>query len=222
MDTAAAKDAFGGGTGNGLDPATMTEEDKQAAFKALWRDIHSRHPRLRDALPADARMTAMHRGEQHDFRSKWQVLYHLMRLMMVSDGFMAQVLYRFKARLQGLGVPFLPRIAHRLAIITGQVMIGDPVVIHPGVYIVHGQVVIDGLVEIYPGAVIAPFTSIGLRGGDLGAPTLGPNVSVGTGARVLGGLTVGEGAVIGANAVVTGDVPAHTTVVGAPAKPVGG
>jgi serine O-acetyltransferase len=51
-------------------------------------------------------------------------------------------------------------------------------------------------------------------------PTLGHNVIVGAGAQVLGGFTVGEGARIGANAVVVSEVPAHTTVVGIPAKPV--
>ena len=45
-------------------------------------------------------------------------------------------------------MPVLPRLAHRLAIADARVSIGDPVIIHPGVYIIHGQVVIDGLIEI--------------------------------------------------------------------------
>ena len=87
----------------------------------------------------------------------------------MSDAFLAQALYRVKARLQALGVPVLPRIAHRLAMALAQVSIGDPVVVHPGVYIVHGQVVIDGLVEIHSGATICPWVTIGLRAGDVGA-----------------------------------------------------
>jgi serine O-acetyltransferase len=51
-------------------------------------------------------------------------------------------------------------------------------------------------------------------------PTLGNQVIVGSGAQVLGGFTVGDGARIGANAVAVSEVPAHTTVVGIPAKPV--
>ena len=66
-------------------------------------------------------------------------------------------------------MPVLPRLAHRLAMAIAQVSIGDPVVVHPGVYIVHGQVVVDGLVEIHEGAVIAPFVTIGLRAGDVAA-----------------------------------------------------
>ena len=66
-------------------------------------------------------------------------------------------------------MPVLPRIAHRLAMVLAQVSIGDPVVMHPGVYIVHGQVVIDGLAEIHPGVTIAPWVTIGLRAGDSAA-----------------------------------------------------
>lgn len=45
-------------------------------------------------------------------------------------------------------------------------------------------------------------------------------VLVGTGARVLQYLRVHEGATVGAGAVVTRDVPARTTVVGVPARPM--
>ena len=90
----------------------------------------------------------------------------------MSDAFLAQALYRIKARAQALRIPVLPRLAHRLAMMLAQVSIGDPVVVHPGVYIVHGQVVIDGLVEIQPGAVISPFVTIGLRAGDVRGATI--------------------------------------------------
>jgi serine O-acetyltransferase len=142
------------------------------------------------------------------------------RLAWVSDAFAAQVLYRVKARAQARGVPVLPRIAHRLAMLLAQVSVGDPVVMHPGVYIVHGQVVLDGLVEIGPGVVIAPFVTIGLRAGDVQGPVLEAGVSVGTGAKVIGPVRVGQGATIGANAVVVDDVAPGTTVVGAPARRV--
>ena len=74
-------------------------------------------------------------------------------------------LSRSRRAFRRCGVPVLPRIAHRLAMAIAQVSIGDPVIVHPGVYIVHGQVVIDGLVEVHPGAVIAPWVTLGLRGG---------------------------------------------------------
>ena len=45
-------------------------------------------------------------------------------------------------------------------------------------------------------------------------------VSIGSGAVFLPGIEVGSGAVIGAGAVVTKSVPANSTVVGNPARPI--
>lgn len=182
--------------------------------------IRARHPGLREALVADARVSAMYRGERHEFRSPLDAAVQILRLAVVSDAFLGQALYRVKARLQAAGIPLLPRVAHRLAMICAQVAIGDPVIVAPGFYILHGQVVIDGLVEIGAGVTIAPFVTIGLRAGDVRGPVVEDGVSVGTGARIIGPVRVGAGARIGANAVVVDDVPAGATVVGAPARPV--
>ena len=190
------------------------------ARKEFWRDLRARHPRLREALVADARITARLRGERHEFRSRADAAAQMARLAWSSDAFLAQALYRVKARLQARRVPLLPRLAHRLAMATAQVSIGDPVVVAPGVYLLHGQVVIDGLVEIGAGAVIAPFVTIGLRAGHVAGATIEPGVSIGTGAKVIGPVRIGAGATIGANAVVVGDVAPGATVVGAPARPV--
>ena len=51
-------------------------------------------------------------------------------------------------------------------------------------------------------------------------PTVGKNVIIGAGAKVLGPITVGDNARIGSTAVVVDAVPADTTVVGIPARPV--
>ena len=51
-------------------------------------------------------------------------------------------------------------------------------------------------------------------------PTVGNNVIIGAGAKVLGPITVGDNARVGSNAVVLENVPADTTVVGIPARPV--
>ncbi len=185
----------------------------------MWSAIHARHPRLRAALVADAQVTARFRGERPEFRSRSDAAVQMLRLALVSDAFLGQALYRVKARLQARGVPVLPRLAHRLAIIVCQISIGDPVVMAPGVYIIHGQVVIDGLVEIQTGVAIGPFVTIGLRAGDVRGATIERDVSIGTGAKIIGGVRIGAGARIGANAVVINDVPAGATVVGAPARP---
>lgn len=198
----------------------MNGAQRQAEIRAFWRAIRSRHPGFREALLADARMTALHRGERHEFRSPLDAAVQILRLMWVSDAFLAQALYRLKARLQALRVPILPRLAHRLAMAIAQVSIGDPVIVHPGVYIVHGQVVIDGLVEIHEGTVIGPWVTIGLRAGVEG-PTIESNVRIGTGAKLIGAVRVGTGSQVGANAVVVNDVPEGATVVGVPARSVG-
>jgi serine O-acetyltransferase len=186
----------------------------------VWQQIRAGHPGLRRALLADAEITARHRGERAEFTSRFDAVAQIVRLGWCSDAFAAHALYRAKARLQALGVPLLPRLLHRLAMIVAQVSIGDPVVMAPGVYIVHGQVVIDGLVEIHEQVVIAPFVTIGLRAGDVRGPVIERGVSVGTGAKIIGPVRVGAGATVGANAVVVSDVAPGATVAGAPARAV--
>ena len=142
----------------------------------------------------------------------------ILRLMVVSDAFLAQVCYRIKARLQARGVPVLPRLAHRAAMVLAQVCIGDPVVVAPGLYLLHGQVVIDGFTQIERGARIAPFVTIGLREGQFDGAIdrkgclhrhRREDHRPGSGRRR---------ARIGANAVVVTDVPAGATAIGVPAK----
>jgi serine O-acetyltransferase len=192
-----------------------TESVDAARFLA---GLRARHPTLWRALLEDARVTAGYRGERDAFRSPWDAARQMLRLALVSDAFLGQALYRAKARLQALGIPVLPRLLHRLAMVTAQVAIGDPVVVAPGVYIAHGQVVIDGLSEIGAGVVIFPFVTIGLRAGDYRGPRVEEDVSIGTGAKLIGPITVGARARVGAGAVVVEDVPAGATVVGVPAR----
>jgi serine O-acetyltransferase len=199
----------------------MERPDLAGGREALMREIRSRHPGFRVAVLEDARVTALYRGERSEFRSGADAWLQALRLAWQSDAFFAQVLYRARARMQALGIPLLPRIAHRLAMQIGQVTIGDPVVIEPGLYLLHGQVVIDGITEVGAGVTIAPFVTIGLRQGDLLGPSIRSNTHIGTGAKVLGRISVGPNAQIGANSVVISDVPDGATVVGAPARTPG-
>lgn len=197
----------------------MSQSTPASSHEAAERlaAVRARHPPLWTALVADARTTAAFRGERFEFRSRADALGQILRLMGVSDAFLAQACYRLKARLQGLGIPVLPRIAHRAAMVIAQVSIGDPVVIAPGLYLLHGQVVIDGFTEIGPQARIGPFVTIGLRGRSHVGPTIASGVMIGTGAKVLGPVRIGRRATIGANAVVITDVPAGSSAVGVPA-----
>jgi len=203
---------------------TITRNQGEIVNSAV-RAVKHLQPRFLRAVLADAKATMLHRAEGRDFRSRTDAVIQIIRLAWVSDAFFAQICYRAKARLQALRVPLLPRMFHRLAMVTSQVCIGDPVVIEPGLYLPHGQVVVDGFVRIGSGAVLFPWVTIGLVAGEfggptLGGPTLGDDVHVGTGAKVIGPVTIGSGARIGANAAVIHDVPPGATAAGVPARVV--
>jgi serine O-acetyltransferase len=185
----------------------------------LWAAVRSGHPPFFEAVLADTEVTAAHRGDRHEFRSRLDAWTQALRLAIVSDAFLAQVCYRAKAACQARRLPVLPRLLHRLAMVSGQICIGDPVVVQAGVYIPHGQVVVDGVVEIGTGVVLFPFVTVGLQAGQMKGPTIGNRAVIGSGAKVIGPVRVGEKARVGANAVVLTDVADHTTVVGIPARP---
>jgi serine O-acetyltransferase len=195
-------------------------QDASERRKATMREIRAQHPRFIEAVLADARIAAAFREERHEFRSRLDGLLQALRLMLHSDAFLALAAYRMKARLQALGVPILPSIAHRIAMISAQVSIADAVVVRPGVFIPNGQVVIYGFVEIEPAVVINAWVTVG----PLGAGVVGPRIRafsrIGSGAKVMGDIELGPNARVGINAAVLDDVPADTTVVGMPAKAV--
>lgn len=187
-------------------------------LRTFLRDRARLNPGFREAVIADARAMGKRAGVNVEGHGLWAKTWMVLRLTWVSDGFLALLFIRISVKLRAMGVPLLPTVARRLAIVVAQVHIGAPVILHPGIILPHGQVVIDGVVEIGSGTVITPFVSIGLTQGNYQGPTIGANVLIGTGARILGPLTVGRRATIGANAVVTKDVAEGTTVVGVPAR----
>lgn len=91
--------------------------------------------------------------------------------------------------------------------LTTDISIGDYVSINPGCSLGH-DVAVERFVNLSPGTRLSGFVHVG-EAADLGA-----------GAIVLPGLHVGAGAVLGAGAVAVRDVPADTTVVGVPARPL--
>jgi serine O-acetyltransferase len=189
-------------------------------LKSGIREVQPRQPGFLDALLADARVAAAYRGERNEFRSRLDGVRQALRLMLQTDAFLALAAYRAKARLQALGIPVLPWLAHRLAISSGQISIADTALVHPGVFIPSGQVVVYGSVEINAGVTLLPWVLIGPLGGGVRGPTIGPFVQIGAGAKVMGEIEVGTGSRVGTNAVVLEDVPPNTTVVGMPARPV--
>ncbi len=188
--------------------------------RPLLADVQRRHPRVVEAIQADARAAASYRHENYAPRSTIDAAWQIFRLALISDSFFALCCYRVEARCRTRRIPVLPDLLHRLSMTTAQVSIGPPVLVQPGVYLPHGQVVVDGFVELGTGVVLSPFVVVGLRAGESKGPTIGRRAQVGAGAKVIGPVVVGDDAVVGANAVVVDDVAAGVTVVGSPARPV--
>jgi UDP-perosamine 4-acetyltransferase len=93
------------------------------------------------------------------------------------------------------------------AIINACVVAGANVVINTGAIIEHDCVLGDH-VHVATGARLT------------GAVHVGNLTHIGAGATIRQGIRIGEGSIIGAGAVVVKDVPAHSLVVGVPARPL--
>ena len=110
--------------------------------------------------------------------------------------------------------------------------IGDSVKLNMGVVIVAdcgGKIIIGNDVLIAPYVVIRAANHrfrerdrlIREQGHDADSVTIGDDVWLGASAVLLPGVTIGKGAVIGAGSVVSGDIPAYSIAVGAPARVIG-
>ena len=144
----------------------------------------------------------------------------IMRVWYRFVAFRPMVWFRFGQMAKRRGIPGVPSYSQRrimkkygLEILIG----GD---IGPGLYVPHpyGTVLSSRLI----GANCTFVGSVTLGHRDGFFPEIGEEVYVGAGARIIGGIVVGDRAKVGANAVVVRDVDPDTSVVGIPAKPVGG
>lgn len=102
--------------------------------------------------------------------------------------------------------------------------------IHPaaelgrGIMIDHGTgIVIGETARVGDNVSMLHGVSLGGTGCREGVrhPWIGDGVLISAGAKLMGPIQVGKGAKIGAGSLVLDDVPAHTTVVGVPAREVG-
>jgi serine O-acetyltransferase len=84
-----------------------------------------------------------------------------------------------------------------------------------------GGVIVSGDVTIGDDVVIRNGVTIGLRRtGVRGSPKIGNRVDIGAGAKILGPITIGDDSTIGANAVVLEDVPPNSSAIGIPARTI--
>ena len=95
------------------------------------------------------------------------------------------------------------------AVLSCDVTVGRAAIVNYGAMVGHDGVLGDGCF-VAPGVHLA------------GNVAVGPRADIGIGASVIQGVSIGADAVVGAGAVVIRDVPEGVTVVGVPARPIGG
>jgi serine O-acetyltransferase len=147
----------------------------------------------------------------------------LLEIVTCYSGLHAILLHRVAHALWVRDVPLAPRLISQVGRFLTQIEIHPGAQIGEGLFIDHGSgVVIGETSEIGDNVTIYQGVTLGGTGKESGKrhPTVGDNVVIGTGAKILGSLTIGDNAKIGAGSVVVQPVPANSTVVGNPGRPV--
>lgn len=189
--------------------------EKIAQPKAV--ELLRRLPEIRKVLELD--VEAAFRGDPAA-RSHHEIIFSY-------PGLEAITVYRVAHELNGLGIPFIPRMMTELAHAKTGIDIHPGAKIGPGFFIDHGTGVVIGEtceigrdVKLYQGVTLGALSFSKDNGGGLvhGSykrhPTLRDGVVVYANATILGGQTiVGERSVIGSNVWLTESVPPDTTVV---------
>lgn len=138
---------------------------------------------------------------------------------LLSDGTLANGLYRLQSALSAAGLGPLALLPHVLNKWLNGCVIGVKARFGPGFVLIHPiGVVINSSVRGGRNVWLESSVVIGENRG--GFPTLGDEVFVGSGAKIIGAVHVASRARVGANAVVLHDVAEGQTVVGIPARPV--
>ncbi len=148
---------------------------------------------------------------------------NLLEALTCYSGLHAILLHRIAHFLYEHELPLAPRLVSQLNRFLTGIEIHPAARIGDGFFIDHGAgVVIGETTEVGDNVTLYQGVTLGGTGKETGKrhPTLMDGVTVGAGAKVLGAVKVGENAKIGAGSVVIHDVPANSTVVGNPGRPV--
>jgi serine O-acetyltransferase len=139
--------------------------------------------------------------------------------VLLTDGTMAMILYRLMQRSRHYRLWPLELLLNKLNAIFCNCIIGRGAEFGPGLVLVHATgIVVNSRVR--GGANVTLYHQVTLGGERGQVPNLGDDVLIGAGAKVVGPLQIGDGARVAANSVVLANVPAGTTVLGIPARPV--
>ena len=147
----------------------------------------------------------------------------LAEMLTCYPGLHALFFHRIAHALWVRGVPLVPRVISQLSRFLTLIEIHPGASIGEGFFIDHGAgVVIGETTEVGKNCTIFQGVSLAGTGKETGKrhPTLGDNVYIGAGSKILGSIRIGDNVRIGAGSVVIQDVPANSTVVGNPGRPV--
>ena len=116
------------------------------------------------------------------------------------------------------------KLLHRAAQSSAGMDLPHEVNTGPGLLLIHGwgivinrNATLGSNVTLFNGVVIGQKDSISSEGRTIKYPSIGNEVWIGAHAIILG-VSIGDGAIVGPGSVVTKDVPAHSVVVGNPAR----
>ena len=177
-----------------------------------------------DSMAADASIGASIRADLQAFRERDPACARYSVPLLYFKGFHALQAYRIEHFLwhqerSELALYLQSRVSEVFAVdIHPAAQIGSGILLDHATGLVIGETAVVGdhvslLHEVTLGGT-------GKATGDR-HPKIRSGVLIGAGAKILGNVEIGEGAKVAAGSMVLNDVPAHCTVAGVPAQPVG-